>query len=268
MSGDVGMVAPSAHPAPLDESIAAAATFKRDGVVKLDDVIDPTLLTECRAQIERDFPDFEAHAGSGSYGLEARRFSIPLPVTGALTDPQVFANPTILKLLKTLLGGGYEMDSFGLLVSLPGAPAQRAHHDALLYPESTLDTLLPPTTVAVSIPLVTMDGVNGTTAFWRRSHRDRARAEGASAEAPDYAPVVPLGSALLWDYRLVHSGCANNSDSPRPVLFAVFCRRWWHEFIPADDEGYERLVIARDALDRVEEKHRKRLVRAKVIDAA
>jgi hypothetical protein len=245
--------------APDTDAIITA--FKRDGVVKIDDLIDPALLTRCREQTERDFPDLEAHQGSGSYGLESRRFSIPLPITGAFAEERIFANPTVAELLNELLGPVYEMDSCGLLVSLPGAPAQRPHHDALLFPESTLDTLLPPTTVAVSIPLVAMDEVNGTTAFWRGSHRNRNR-----ADEPDFVPRVALGSALLWDYRLIHSGCANNSDAPRPVLFLVFCRRWWHEHIPVEAEKYERVVIERAAFERLDKKQRRHMARAKVID--
>ena len=42
-------------------------------------------------------------------------------------------------------------------------------------------------------------------------------------------PIVPLGSCLLMDYRLLHGGMANRSSQVRPILYNVYCRPWFHD---------------------------------------
>jgi len=36
--------------------------------------------------------------------------------------------------------------------------------------------------------------------------------------------VVPVGSCLLMDYRLLHCGLSNRSGKERPILYNVYCR--------------------------------------------
>jgi len=240
----------------------ATAILRREGVVVLDDAIDPRLLAQCRAEIERDYSADHLN-GVGAFGLDvdARRFSVALRIAGALADPAVLADPALVEIGRSLLGDDLVMDSFGLLLSLPGAPDQRTHYDALLFPETTLDRLLPVTTIAVAVPLVTLDEMTGSTAFWRGSHR-RPSVDGA----PDFAPTVPVGSVLLWDYRIFHHGLANRSDAVRPVLFSALSRPWWHEAPATDTGGYAKLSVARSAHEAMPSSTRRLLRRAAIVD--
>jgi ectoine hydroxylase-related dioxygenase (phytanoyl-CoA dioxygenase family) len=46
------------------------------------------------------------------------------------------------------------------------------------------------------------------------------------------SPVVPQpkrGSALLFDYRVLHRGLANQSDRRRPVLVLTFAKSWFRD---------------------------------------
>ena len=233
--------APGSDPAAA--TAAAGSALRRDGVAVLDDLVDPALIARASAEIAADYPDFAKPDPSRNFGYFEGRHTAPLTVQGALADPALFLPPAIHAIGAALLGKSWLLDTFGLLVSLPGAQDQDRHHDAVLFPESALDRVLPPFALALAIPLVRMDEVTGSTAFWRGSHRQ----PDVNGE-PDFAPVVEPGSALLWDFRVHHRGLANRSSAPRPVLFAVLCRDWWHEFVPAS-QHFAKLTLAPQVKD-------------------
>ena len=254
----------TATDASADRVADAVAAFRRDGVVVIDNVVDPALLAQCWQQIEHDY-SADRLSGKSGFALDhdARRFSMALTVEGALAESDVLLNPLIVAFAQQVLGGDHVMDSFGLLLSLPGAPDQKLHYDALLFPDTALDRVLPTSTIAVAMPLVTMDEMSGSTAFWRGSHRNPA-----ISGDPDFAPRVPVGSVLLWDYRIMHKGLANRSEHLRPVLFSALCRPWWYEHRAAETDQYEKLVLTRPAWDTYRGKARRFLRRAKIVETA
>lgn len=234
----VSMAAPD-----VDAAIAQAeAILRRDGVVVLDDLADPSLVSRALSQLQTHYPHFADVDPERNFGAYPGRHTTPVVVEGALADRAIFLPRPVMKLVRLLLGNAVEIDSFGVLVSRPGAEDQDRHPDALLFRETGADCLTPPFAFALAMPLVAMDEVSGTTAFWRGSHK----APHVTGE-PDFAPLVPVGSALLWDFRIQHRGLANRSDTPRPVLFSVLCREWWHEKVSRLATRYEKLSIARDA---------------------
>ena len=237
----------------------AHAALARDGVAVIDDLIDPAVIARCRAELARDYPDLESESERGKYRLAPRRFIAPLRVEGALADRAVFANPVVLDIAGRLLGEAFELDSFSLLLSLPGASQQALHYDAFLYPEAGIDRVLPVTALAVAIPLVPLDEIRGTTGFCLGSHRFPDRRE------IDFARVA-AGSVLMWDYRVFHAGLANTGDSARPVLHAAFARRWWHEEVPADAVRYEKLALPRARWSALDPQLKRVTARAKLYD--
>lgn len=243
-----------------DAALAEAeAIFRRDGVVVLDDLVDPALITQCRKEIEAGYPHLSEVDQERNFGTYPGRHTTPIRVEGIAADRTIFLPKPILKLAARLLGKEFELDSMGVLVSLPGAPDQTRHSDALLFGDQGTDCLLPPFAFAFVLPLVPMDEISGTTAFWRGSHR-KPRMEGNA----DFAPMVQPGSALLWDFRVQHRGLANRSGGPRPVLFSVLCRDWWRETVALEAVRYEKLTIAGDLLEDTGPAMRRILRRAKV----
>ena len=241
------------EPARAADAHSHGEALLRDGVVLMEDVIEPALLEDCAAFIapEGDY----AALGEGAQRTNRGRFFTALAIDGPLADPQVFANPAVLALAHRVLDGDVVLDSFGLIVSLPGSAAQHPHVDGCLFPTSPVEQMLPPYALTLAMPLVRMDERSGTTALHRRSHR------GKGGTAPDCMPVVEPGSALVWDYRTRHFGQANRSPDPRPVLFAVYCRSWWQDAANFDGGRARKLTVApgvRDALD----PHRDLLARA------
>ena len=242
----------------------AAGIFQRDGVVVLDDVVDPALIEQCRREIEVDYPEYDQVDPERNFGSFPGRHTTPLRVGKTLADRAIFAPRAAMRILPQLLGDKFVLDSFGLLVSLPGADDQQRHADMTLFPDKGIDWMLPPFAIALAMPLVPMDEVSGTTAFWRRSHR--------AAQAPDgpydYAPILQPGSAMLWDFRVLHGGLANRSDRARPVIFSVFCREWWREWVDPTAKRYEKLMLSRAVYDGLGERMRLVAGHAKVLEAA
>lgn len=54
-------------------------------------------------------------------------------------------------------------------------------------------------------------------------------------------PTVHPGSAILWDYRIYHTGLANHGTTPRPVIFSALSRDWWVEIDPREAKNYRKL---------------------------
>lgn len=246
-----------------DLAIAQAITIlRRDGVVVLDELIDPVLLATCHAEIAARHPDMAEPDRASYFGPYVGRHTIPLLVDGALADPAILLPKPVAHIATELLAAAFKVDSVGLLVAVPGAPDQTAHRDAWLYPREGIDRLLPPFALAFAVPLVTMDEISGRTAFWRASHRSSSTI--APTTPHDLAPTVHPGSAILWDYRIHHCGLANHGTAPRPVIFSALSREWWVEIDPPEAKHYRKLKVARAVFDRWKPRWQARFSRADV----
>ena len=42
-------------------------------------------------------------------------------------------------------------------------------------------------------------------------------------------PVTKLGDAYMMDYRVIHGGLPNDSDTARPILYLVYSRPWFRD---------------------------------------
>jgi hypothetical protein len=218
----------------------ATAILRREGVVVLDELVDPALVAQCREEVEAAYPRLAETDRERNYGPYEGRHCMPMTLDGILAD-RAFMLPAAYDSIATaLLGKKYMVDSIGLLVAAPGAPDQIGHADGTLFPEVNLEQMLPPFALAFSMPLVRMDEVSGRTAFWRGSHR-----KGKPAGAHDFVPRVEPGSALVWDFRTHHCGLANKGDVPRPTIFTVLSREWWVEMHPPEATRYEKLRMKR-----------------------
>lgn len=188
-------------------------------------------------------------AGSGPFLNEApegealevgdRRNLFALPFAGAFADPLVWANPAIVALARLALADEVVLESYGVVVSLPGAERQHFHRDGPGLFDSAISPLLPAHALTVALPLVEMNETNGTTALWPGSHRWQK----TDKDAPSFSPVVPPGSAILWDFRTYHSGTANNSAHPRPLITATFARRWYQDPVNFEQGTRRRLAF-------------------------
>jgi Phytanoyl-CoA dioxygenase (PhyH) len=198
--------------------------FRIDGALIIEDIVEAGIIASAR----RAFSETYSRYLDGSWHEDAlivggKRVLITTPLEPPFDNPKLFANLNLLPILNAALDDGFVIGAFGVVCSLPSAPAQNHHFDGgILFPSTGIDKLLPAVAITVGIPLLEMNEVHGTTALWLGSHRDPSRKEQEGVE-----PVVREGSCILWDFRLWHSGTANRGSVPRPLLYLTYCRPWF-----------------------------------------
>ena len=221
--------------------------------------IKSALRPEYVAQLHRAYVDtyhdyFEDREFADALNVGTKRTQVTVDIEGPFNSPQLYANASILPVLKLVLGDQLILSGFGSVVSLPGAPDQHRHRDhpniyELTETEATaawVDMLLPPYALNLIIPLVPLNAINGTTRLWLGSH---LVPKSMSEHMPSVDPVLDLGDCLLVDYRLLHSGTANHSENPRPILYNLYCRPWFR-----DSRNYRKQLpvrISREEYSRV-----------------
>jgi hypothetical protein len=154
-----------------------------------------------------------------------RRFMVPVELSGLFADPSIYANSRVMAIAEAALGGDFILESFGVVVSLPGAAAQHSHRDGTALFSGPMAGLIPAYALTVALPLIEMNEVHGTTALWPGSHRYRAE----TAEANPVKPNVRAGSCAIWDYRLLHGGTPNVSNAVRPLVYGTYSMPWWRD---------------------------------------
>ena len=112
----------------------------------------------------------------------------------------------------------WEANVAGCIVSLPGAPTQPSHTDGMGCEF-----------VNAFLPLVDVTALNGPTEIepgsQAQGHDPSKRLMPADplAHLPNgIAPELAAGDLLLFQYSVIHRGCANNSEEGRPVLYFTY----------------------------------------------
>jgi ectoine hydroxylase-related dioxygenase (phytanoyl-CoA dioxygenase family) len=247
----------------------ASRCFRADGALLIEDIVDTTIIAEARRAFNQEYSHYLSDLEQlgliydGAKHEEAlsvgdRRLLVTIRLEPPFDDPQLFANPFLLPVLSAALDDGFVLGAFGLVCSLPSAPAQHKHHDGgNLFPQSGLNALLPAAAITVGIPLLEMNEVHGTTALWLGSHR------GPVKEAA-IEPVVREGSCMLWDFRLMHGGTPNRSALARPLLYLTYCRPWFMEYMNFNKKNPKQkpLLATKTFLSGLSKQHRRLLMRA------
>ena len=94
----------------------------------------------------------------------------------------------------------------GCVISEPGALAQPSHRDG------------PDGLVTVFAPLTAFVPRNGPTELSPSTHH-------GGEDSSSLAPLLQPGDLLLFDYRCLHRGLANEGNSRREVAYAVYARQ-------------------------------------------
>ena len=233
---------------------AAAELFDQHGVMTLGRVVPDAWIASTRATL---FASLEgrlaAVARSGAeFGIEtdagfaeivqrsALRYDILLDPESALSnDPLLRAEAAFLPIVRAILGPRGQVALVGAVVARAGAREQPWHADgAHLFFERTAH--LPPHCINVFIPLIDLTMEVGPTEFCPGSHRLTAQlAEPYEPSIHNLAAigyrgtpapaVVPAGSAVMFDYRVLHRAMPNPSTHDRPILYVTFALPWFRE---------------------------------------
>ncbi len=215
---------------PRPEQVALGAElFDTHGTLQIDNAFPTeTILRLQEAFFERYRPYFTEGDHANALLLSDKRYMLTVDMLSPFDDPQLIGAPTLLPILRRLLGDHFVLGAFTAVISLPGSPDQDLHKDhPALFPDSEWQYTLPCFAVQITIPLVPLDEFSGTTRVFKGTHRIPTD----EAEAAGYQdPVVPLGSCLMTDYRCAHRGLGNRSERVRPILTLIYNRPWFRDF--------------------------------------
>ena len=233
---------------------AAARVFDEHGVVTLADVVPPTWVEATRAVLLASLEGRLAavDARGEAFGIETdegfaeivqrspQRYDILLDRDAALgRDPLLREQAAFLPLVRAILGPRARLALLGAVVARPGAQEQAWHADgAHLFLERTPH--LPPHCLNVFIPLIDLTLDVGPTELCLGSHRLTAKltapydpaATNLAAIGFTGTPIPALaraGSAIIFDYRLLHRALPNPSSRDRPILYLTFAQPWFRE---------------------------------------
>jgi ectoine hydroxylase-related dioxygenase (phytanoyl-CoA dioxygenase family) len=214
-----------------------AAEFAEHGGLILQQIFPPSLIATLHEAYRNRYGEMtvdemearcEEPGATEFFRVGGLRYDIAPTMTPPFNDPRIFAHEGILSVLGLLLGNGYKVNSFTIVVSYPGADMQHVHRDDFhLFERENVGRELPPHAVNLAIPLVDIDLEVGATAFWPGSHRWEAGAPCADDQMVE--PELRTGDCMIIDYRTIHAGMPNRSARVRPVLYVVYARSWFFD---------------------------------------
>lgn len=240
---------------PEPEKVSAAAEeFNKAGVLVIDNLIPPELIGSLHSAYRVRYKDyFTETERPDALEVGDRRKMVTVAVEGVFNNPLIYANPLAMPIVETILGEKFILNGFGSLVSLPGAKEQHSHRDYPgLFTHERLNRMLPPFCLTMVVPLVPIDKSVGVTRVWPGSHRVALKKVN-SLEYHD--PDLALGSCILFDATLYHSGQANRSIEPRPILYNVYSKPWFR-----DDINYAKqksLIISKQEFMKVDARYQR-----------
>jgi len=229
----------------LDETdqTAAVELFDAAGVVVMEGILPKPLIEQCSQEWDGMSERIDQQLHASGIELEGRFSFAEVSSRGqGRYDTRhlggVFADAELLNgsapwwpFVRAIMGQGAVELWKGVVNNRRASGVQNWHRDG----EALFDHVqLPPHCVTVFVPLVDVTEANGPTEFYPGSHERKrehyyAGTEEGACHLPTCAPCLVCGSALLFDYRLVHRGTANTTDTDRPMLYFVYAQPWFQD---------------------------------------
>jgi hypothetical protein len=244
----------SGDPAKSEPVRLAYDCLVKDGYAILDHVFPEEQIRALNREFHEHYAKYqEDREFDETSKVGNRRFLVPIDLAGGFGDPFLYANPLIVALVRETLDPDAILEAYGAVVSLPGSAEQHTHRDGPLLFSNDISPLLPAHALTFGIPLLEMNELHGTTALFPGSHRWKERDDKASPQAP----IVPVGSCIIWDFRIYHRGLPNNSDQARPLLYATYARRWYQDPGNFEKAAQRRLSFEPAFLERLSDDSRR-----------
>lgn len=161
----------------------------------------------------------------------AHRHYIPLPFAAPFYQAALFADPTILAIVRAVLGHDMRITQYASDTPAKGSVHQAIHSDIEpLFPEQP-DLVIPPALICANFSFIDVTPAHGPFEVADGSHLLPRAATIEKISAGDI-PLRPLclniGDVLIRDPRCLHRGTPNTTDQPRPVAVIGF-ERFWHQ---------------------------------------
>ena len=244
----------SASTAPTT-AVAAAEAFAKAGLVKITNLVSRELslqalemaqasLNELFAAMKERNITLKQGTKGGFAEIVQRsegRYEMNYNMTqGIFSNPEFIANSWLTAFISTVLGGTekageWELNRQSLLISFPGAQGQQWHVDGDHRSTSTHSSAHA-INAFIALGDITLD--MGPTELRPASHFLSRKLFKfmmlAKARKQLHVPVQPVatsGDAVIFDYRTLHRGTANNSTKPRAMLELVFFKKGYTDLL-------------------------------------
>jgi hypothetical protein len=216
----------------------AVDALRTDGLVLLEDAVDPAHLDVLHERILADIDDLRGRPDA-PYNWNVGNLQQNPPPFPPYLFPDVLLNPYVISVTSAVLGPGVKNVMYGGNTALPGDQRQPVHSDVgHLWPIETLEAPHPPAQLVVNVLTVDVSPENGATEVWPGTHRELGvgvgddikitpdRLEQRRAVSPPFQPTFRRGSILIRDIRLWHAGMPNRTNDPRPMIAMVHASGW------------------------------------------
>ncbi len=221
---------------------AALEALHDDGVVVLEDAIDPALLDRLNERMSRDTRTLIDRGTEGPFNYNLGNLQQSPPYELAALSPSVFFHPLATDLTSSYLGGRPTLSFISSNAAVKADQRQPVHNDADFAHPSI------PFAAVVNVGLVDMAPTNGSTELWLGTHthttlddQEGAHGERASgrikqaclearrAVRPPLQPTVSKGSLVIRDLRLWHAGMPNRTEQIRIMLAMIHFAPWYRQ---------------------------------------
>ena len=246
---------------PGEDLAAAIESVRTHGACIIEDAVDAATCDALRDAMLATLP--EAAKGKPAEDTPGHVQHNP-PLRAEHLHPSVFANPTAMAIIRSILGRGVTMTLYTGNTMLAGTTQMQPVHwdEGQLWPALDDGTAPPAHSLTINLPLVDVTEENGAIEVWPGSHLDVRSGGRPSIHVPAEwlaerrSVRVPSrkGSILLRDGRMWHRGTTNSTPSPRPMVAVVYAA-WWYRPLPIDFHADCEPVI-RDAGVRVLARYR------------
>lgn len=217
---------------------AATEALKANGLVVLENVVDPAHLAVLRDRMLEDVQEILRRPNQPTQFTAGNIQQDPPPMPGYLFR-DVLVNDLVIAVTQSVLGAGLTNDFYSGNTNLPGSTGQPVHADeGQLWPG--LPAAHPAVRLVVNVPVVDMDESNGSTELWPGTHLDTTinaqmdsirvpqdTLDARRSVSPPFQPSVKAGSVLIRDIRVWHRGTPNHTDRPRPMIAMIHNISWW-----------------------------------------
>ena len=211
----------------------AISIYNDDGCLLLKNVFSEGYINNLNTSFKKKYSRFfknKVHENALEVGNQ--RFMVTIKMETPFNSHKLYANTLVFPIIKALLGEECILNGFGSVISLPGALDQDPHYDhpPLFKENIEVSAKIPSHAITMIVPFVELNQQTGTTVMMPKSHcypQDITANYGLTYDFP----LAPLGSVLLMDYRLKHYGMANRSEIVRPIMYNIYSRPWFRDYV-------------------------------------
>ncbi|TKY90002.1 hypothetical protein EX895_001300 [Sporisorium graminicola] len=241
---------------------SALEALHHDGIVVLENIIDPELLDRLNERMTIDTRALIAKGDEGPFNYNLGNLQQSPPYELDYFAPSIFFNPLATSLSAAYLGGKPTVSFISSNAAVKADEGQPVHSDA------DFDHPSIPFATVVNVGLVDMQPSNGSTQLWLGTHSATSiqdqqglhgeRASGRirqelldarSQSSPPLQPTVAKGSVVVRDLRLWHAGMPNRTNDIRIMLAMIHFAPWYRQRMTLDmPKSFEPLIAQQSKL--------------------